>query len=246
MRRRLDAHRGRLVDCKRVARAKSLEPAKCNGIPGPRRPPLDRLLSSERTDAANPFAAPGRVHDGRPVGDLARQHARERKLSAVTGVIALHHIGCALGARYAEPLGGFLHEWHLVPQRLQQAEDPVPVFRAANQNGTDEPLPEVGGEIVEHMIIRRLHIRQQLFHQRIVVVGKLLQHMEARLLLAIGDTVGKRHDLAWSVLAIDVGALGGEVDKTGCDPVLPNRDLPQDKRSGGSGLQHRYDVAHGC
>ena len=45
--------------------------------------------------------------------------------------------------------------------------------------------------------------------------------------------------------AVDVGALGGEVDEAGGDAVLPDGNLAQHQRLGARRLQHRDQLAHG-
>src|SRR5690606_25262638 len=46
------------------------------------------------------------------------------------------------------------------------------------------------------------------------------------------------------MLAIDESALEREIDKTGGDAVLPDRDLAQHERLGARRLQQREDVAY--
>src|SRR5690606_39542153 len=46
------------------------------------------------------------------------------------------------------------------------------------------------------------------------------------------------------MLAIDESALKREVHETGCDAVLPDRNLAQNERLGASGLEQRQNLAH--
>ena len=117
------------------------------------------------------------------------------------------------------------------------------VLRRAEQHRADEPLAQVVGQIVENLVARRRHIRQELLHQLIVVVGELLQHVEARLLLALQHARRKLHDLRRRLRAVDVGALGSEIDEAGRDAVLPDRDLAQHERLGARRLQHGDQLA---
>ena len=117
------------------------------------------------------------------------------------------------------------------------------VLRRAEQHRADEPPAQVVGQIVENLVARRRHIRQELLHQLIVVVGELLQHMEARLLLALQHARRKLHDLRRRLRAVNVGALGSEIDEAGRDAVLPDRDLAQHERFGARRLQHGDQLA---
>ena len=74
-----------------------------------------------------------------------------------------------------------VHERRLMAQRLQQPQDAVAVLGRAQQHRHDQAVLHLLDEIGEHLVARRLHVRQQLLHQLVVVVGELLQHMEARL-----------------------------------------------------------------
>ena len=136
------------------------------------------------------------------------------------------------------------HERRLVAQRLEQAEDAVAGLRRAEQHRADHPVAQLLAEIVEHPVARRRHVLQQLLHQRVVIVGELLQHREARFLLQRRERVGDGHHLARRVLAIDVSALEREIDEAGDDVVLPDRQLAQHERLAARRLKHRHDVAH--
>ena len=136
------------------------------------------------------------------------------------------------------------HERRLVAERLEQAEDAVAGLGRAEQHRADQPVAQLLAEIVEHPVARRRHVLQQLLHQRVVVVGELLQHGEARLLLQRRERVGNGHHLARRMLAIDVGALERQIDEAGDDVVLPDRDLAKHERLTARRLQHRHDVAH--
>ena len=74
------------------------------------------------------------------------------------------------------------------------------------------------------------HVGEQLLHQLVVVVGELLEHGEARFLLALLDVRRHLDHLARRCGAIDEGALEREIDEAGGDAVLPDRDLAQHQR----------------
>ena len=164
------------------------------------------------------------------VADLAGQHAHDRHLAGVSGVERLEHIRHGLAALHAEPLGGRLDVGRFVAQRLEQPQHAIGSGGDAHQHGHDQSFAQILGEIVEHLIARRRDVLEQLLHQRVVVVGELLQHGEARLLAAVEAFAFERDDLGRGVLLVDMSALQREIDETGDDIVLPDRDLPQHQR----------------
>ena len=99
-------------------------------------------------------------------------------------------------------------------------------------------------QIVEHLVARRLDLLDQLFHQRVVVIGQPLQHREARLAFRRDLVGGNGDDFARRMLAIDERALQREIDVTDRDAALPDRDLAQQQRRARRGLQHRQMLAH--
>ena len=50
----------------------------------------------------------------------------------------------------------------------------------AEQHRADQAVAQFLGEIVEHLVARRLDVLEQLLHQLVVVVGERFQHREAR------------------------------------------------------------------
>ena len=100
----------------------------------------------------------------------------------------------------------------LVSESLQQTANTVVAFGRAEQHRHDLPFSELAREIGKHLIARRLDVGEQLFHQVIVVVGKLLQHLIARFVLAILHIGWDRDDFGCRVLAIDERALKREID----------------------------------
>ena len=80
-------------------------------------------------------------------------------------------------------------------------------------------------QVVKDLVVRRWNIGKQLLHQLVVIVGQFFEHLKARFFLARGHATRQLDNLAFGVLAINVGALGCEIHKAGRDAVLPNRDL---------------------
>ena len=82
-----------------------------------------------------------------------------------------------------------------------------------------------------------------MLHQRVVVIGELLQHGEARFLFAVEIAAFQRNDLGRLVLAVDEGALQREIDEPFDQLALPDRNLPQHQWRPGGRLQGRQRLA---
>ena len=148
------------------------------------------------------------------------------------------------GRGRAETPRGVRHAGRFMAQRLHQPQHAVLARGRAEQHRADLPLAQFAGEIVEHRVARRLNILQQLLHQRVVMVGELLQHRETGLLLAIEIAAFQCHDFGGLVFAIDEGALQREIDEA-CDQVaVPDRDLAQHQRNARRRLQGRERLAN--
>ncbi len=160
------------------------------------------------------------------------------------GVDGLEHVRGRLGVLELEAAGRRVDERCLVTQRLQQTQDAVAVLGRAQQNRHDQALAQVLDEVGEHLVARRLHVGEQLLHQLVVVVGQLLQHLEARLRLALLDARRHLDHLRLRLGAVDEGALQRQIDEAGGDAVLPDRDLPQHQRPRACRLQRGENVAH--
>ena len=158
--------------------------------------------------------------------------------------MVFEHVRRGLGVLELQAPGRGVDERRLVPQRLQQPQDAVAVLGRAQQHRHDQALAQVLGEIGEHLVARGLHVGEQLLHQLVVVVGELLEHLEARLGLALLHARRHLDHLGLRLRAIDEGALERQVDEAGGDAVLPDRDLPQHQRLGARRLQRGQDVAH--
>ena len=144
----------------------------------------------------------------------------------------------------AEARDGLRHAGRLVAQRLEQAQHAVRAGGDAEQHRDDQPLAQFLGEIVEHLVARRLDVLEQLLHQLVVVIGQRLQHGEARFLLAIALLAGELDDLGRRIFLVDMGALEREIDEAGNDVAVPDRDLPQQQRHARGRLQQLERLAH--
>ena len=150
----------------------------------------------------------------RAVAGLAGNHPRDRHLAAVGRVQRLQHIGDGVAAGFhAEAFRGFHDARRFVAQRLHQPQHAVGARRRAHQHRADQPFAQFAGEIVEHLVARRLDVFEQLLHQLVVVIGQGLQHGEARGLFQIGGVAFERHDFGRRVLLVDKGAFEGEIDE---------------------------------
>lgn len=94
---------------------------------------------------------------------------------------------------------------------------PLPLCAEPSRTcGADQAVAQFFREVIQDVLgVGRL-IGEQLLHQRIVVVGDLLQHVEACFLLAV-EIAGLHLDrLGRSMRTVDVGPLEREIDEAGC------------------------------
>ena len=120
---------------------------------------------------------------------------------------------------------------------------PLSRFGRTDQHRHDQPFRQFAAQIVAHFVARRLDVGEQFLHQVLVVIGELLEHLEARFLLAFLHSPFELDQLGWLVLAIDKGALEREIDEAGDDAVLPDRNLAQQQRLVARLLQHAEQIA---
>ena len=178
---------------------------------------LGHLMSLEPGDAAHAAAA-----ERHAVGQLARQHARERKLAGMGHVIGLEHLGhriARLGHK-AQPRRRGLGPRHLMAQRLQQAAHAIVALGGAEEDGDDEVGGQILAQLLIDLVLRGHRILEQLLQQLVVVVGERFQQLATGLLLARGDLLGHLDQLGGLARLVAIGALADEIDIAG-DDLLP-------------------------
>ena len=115
-----------LADGQGVAGRGVVELAERDGLADRGRAALLGVLADELEDAGDAAGIALGRQEGRAVGDLPVEHARDRHLAAVRGVQRLDHIGERVGAGLdAEPLDGGRDVGRLVAQRLHQPQHAV-------------------------------------------------------------------------------------------------------------------------
>jgi hypothetical protein len=215
-----------------------VELAKRNGFTGFRRGALGVMGTAHRQDAGHAASFTAGGLKGRTIFNPPRKHARQGEFAAVLQMHGFEHIAQSfLGCRHAEPFGSGGNVGRLVAQRLHQPQHAILAQGRAEQHRADQSLAQLAREIVEHGIARRLDVLEQLFHQRIVVIGELFQHREARFLLAVEIAALERDDFGGFVLAVDEGAFKREIDETFDQFAVPDRNLAQHQRNAGGRLQ---------
>ncbi|MGY3347542.1 hypothetical protein ACVWYK_006311 [Bradyrhizobium sp. USDA 4470] len=223
-----------------VARLDGIELGQRHGVTGFGRGPLAVVSAAHREDAGDTARCTGGGLQRGTVVEMAGEQPRQRQLSSVLRVQRLEHEAeRVLGLGRAETFCGLRDSRRLVAQRLHQAQHAVFARGGTEQHGTDQPFAQFAGKIVEHRITRRLDVLEQLLHQRIVVIGELLQHREARFLLPIEIASVERDHFGGPVLAINERTFQCEIDKAFDQLVFPDRDLAQHQRHARSGLEHR-------
>ena len=179
----------------------------------------------------------------RAVAGLAGNDPRDRHLAAVGRVQRFQHIGDGVAAGFhAEPLGGFRNARRFMAQRLHQPQHAVGARRRAHQHRADQAFAQFAGEIVEHLVARRLDVFEQLLHQLVVVIGQRLQHGEARGLFQIGGVAFERNHFRGRVLLVDKGAFQREIDEARDEVAGERRDLPHDQLGARRRLQQLEHV----
>ena len=142
-----------------------------------------------------------------------------------------------------EALAGVGDGGSLVPDGFQEPGHAMAFGRRAHQHRHDMTLAQLAREIVEHEVPRRVHVADELLHQRVVVVGELFEHRVARLLLFRNDACRHIDDGRGRQFAIEEGPLEREIDKARRNAVFPYRDLAQKERCARCGLKHLQSLA---
>ena len=227
-----------------VAGGEVFEPRESDGVAllGARQ--LRRHGAHEPRQSADALLDAARIDDGRAVGEGAAQHARQRQLAAVRGVDRAHHLRERRTLVLdAEPLARMGDARRLVPQRLEEPGDAMAAGRRAQEHRHDPPVAQFARQIVEDEVLRRVDVADQLLHQRVVIVGELLEHEIARLFFLREHARRHLDDAGRRGLAIDEGALEREIDKSGGDAILPHRNLAQQQRRARGRLKHLERLA---
>jgi len=149
----------------------------------------------------------------------------------MVGMQGFHHMQQRrTGVADPEPFPRFNYSRSFVSQRLQQPQNSVSVHRRSDKNRADLTRTGFRDQIVKHLIRGRFDFVKQLLHQGIVVIRKRLEHGKSRFDLPSPFVVGDRHRLTFGMFPVNMRPLQRQVDKTGRDPVLPDRYLPEDQR----------------
>ena len=116
------------------------------------------------------------------------------------------------------------------------------MFSRSKQNRYDVAVTHIPIEIVEYLISLGFHIREQLLHQHIIVVGKGFKQGEAFGFLQGCKISWYVNHPRFSKFLIDMGAFEGEIDKTRNDALVPDRQLPQHQGLGTGGLHPLQNI----
>ena len=238
-RRDLGGGRGDLAVGEAVAGREALEPGEGDRVAFLRPRHFRRGRAHQSRQAADAFLDLMRVDDGRAVGERAAQHPRQRQFAAMGGVDGADDLRQRRSLFVdSEPHARVTDGRRLVPDGLQEPRDPVTLGRRSHQHRHHMAFTQFARQIVEDEVLRRVDVADELLHQRVVVVGELLEHRIARLLLLGKDAGRHLDDGGGRGLAVDEGALEREIDEAGGDAVLPHRNLAQKQGRAGRRLQH--------
>ena len=202
--------------------------------------PLSAKTPPTRASRADP-----RYSSTAPSFSVPLSTRAEADLAAMGGVIGLQDLDHRLAAvRQAEPRGRGAHFGHFMAQRLQQPADAIVVLGRADQHRHHLAVRQFLGQIGEHFVARRLDVGEQFFHQMLVEIGELLQHLEKRASFSRALTspcISMRSEGACG--AIDIGALQRQIDEARHRARLPDRNLAQQQRLVGRLLQEGEQIA---
>ncbi len=229
----------------RVARARRLQLAQRHRIAGGGRRDLGLAGAQHAVEAGDLGHVRGPAAQLHALRDRARQHAGHRQLAAMRRVHRLHHLHdgrAVLGEAEARARRRDVRPF--VAYGLQEPQHAVALFGGADQHRRHRAGAQVGRQIVEHLVARRLLFLQKLLHQEVVMVRQLLQHGEARLDLAGAVVVGNVGDLGVAEIAPHIGALQRQVDGADDGAVAAQGDLSQQQRHGAGRLKHLERLAH--
>ena len=112
---------------------------------------------------------------------------------------------------------------------------PKPLAADPKRTGTISPPRRSRGEVGEHRLAVGHLVHQQLLEQSVVMVGELLEHVEPRQRLAIGEVVGNLLLLGRLARPVVIRALEREIDEAGDLLAVADRDPARDQRR----LAHR-------
>ncbi len=157
------------------------------------------------------------------------------QLARLTGVGHAEHIG--RGPVDPEPRRGGLGVRSLMSQRLQQPLHAEAVQRRTEEYRGDQALAHLVAEVAADAVEAGGLVVEQLFQQGVVVVGQLLQHVEAGVGLDGGGGLRQVDPLRRLPAPIDVGALQGQIDEAGDLLALQQRQLTHHHRRGADILQ---------
>ena len=93
------------------------------------------------------------------------------------------------------------------------------MFGRTKQHRGNQAFGKLARQITEHLIARRFHVTEQLFHQFVVMIGKFFEHRETLGLFHIGKFGRNIDHLALFMLLIDKGTFQREIDKT-CNDLV--------------------------
>ena len=149
---------------------------------------LRRRRAHEPREAADALLDAVRIDDGRAVGEGAAQHARQRQFAAVRRVDGAEDLR-ERRPRVVDPeaRAGVGDGRRLVAHRLQKPRHAMASGRRPHQHRHDMTFAQLARQIVEHEVLRRVDVADELLHQSVVIVGELLQHRIARVLLLLDD-----------------------------------------------------------
>src|SRR5262245_8473216 len=144
----------------------------------------------------------------------------------------------------AQTLRSFAGPRRFMPKRLQKPQHAVAARGDTKKDRAHDAVTKLLREIIKDLVARGLDVLEQLFHEFVVMIGKRLQHCEARFFLAIEIDAFEFDNFRRRMFLVDVGPLKREIDEPGDDVTVPDRNLPQQQRGARSRLQELDSLAN--
>ena len=175
---------------------------------------------------------------GDKLGAFGKRGAPDARQREPADRIAVRHLENIGGRpRYPQALGGRLGIGAFVAQQLEQPPDAKAGLRRTEEQRHDLPMRRLAGEIGENRLGARHFIGDQLFEQRVVMIGELFEHMGAFLRLAFRKLGGNVDRFGRATRPVAIGALQREIDKADDLVSFAPGDLPGDERGRAGGFE---------
>ena len=162
-----------------------------------------------------------------PSLDLAAPDARQRQLAGMGQVIGLDHLRhAARRTRRCRAAPRGVRPRRLVAQRLPQPAHAVILQSGAEKHRHDQVAAPILPQLPVDLVLRGLHILEQLLQQLVVEIGELFDQPGARLALLAQKPVGQLDQVGGLAGLVFIGPLADQIDIAGRSGVRRRAAAP--------------------